>query len=521
MIEPMQDDMLEETEDESFDLVDDDLKTAADRFPRLAGSAYPDRFRFEQIPDDGEASEKAPDTPLMDPIFVYYRSMQKIPLLTREQEVDLARRIETAKANVLRFLSLTTIVSSKIMEIESELRPAEPFSPASQLNREERLDAESSISLEERDQTRIRLIHKIIVRLGRLEAKYRTAVLHLRECKSRKGNSKDPSREAILSSLQRIDFTETQINVLIRSVEDVLHMMEQAQRASLDPKSDRKSLREARMRLEELEMQYLTNIEKLREIRAAIYENKKEMMHAKDQVVRSNLRLVLSIAKKYSYPGLDFLDLVQEGNIGLMKAVDKFNYHLGNKFSTYATWWIRQSITRAIADQGRTIRVPVHMVEAINRALKAANDLRKRLGHEPTSVELARELRIPVSKVTQILDAAQEAVSLEASISDSKDTVLNDLVEDKKAVCPEVPLMNAGLREVANTALESLSCREQEILRMRYGLNEANKEYTLKECGEKFRVTRERIRQIEEKALLKLRVPHQSNKLLEYADFVN
>jgi RNA polymerase primary sigma factor len=326
------------------------------------------------------------------------------------------------------------------------------------------------------------------------------------------------SREAFFASFQAIDFSESQINSLVEAIDEVLQEMEQARHIVRRGKADQRQVREARLRLRKLEMQYLTSIDELRGIRKSIIENKREMMQAKDQLVRSNLRLVLSISKKYSYPGLDFLDLIQEGNIGLMKAVEKFNYHLGNKFSTYATWWIRQSITRAIADQGRTIRVPVHMVEAINRAVRAANDLRKRLGREPSKTELSRELKIPAFKVTQILDAAQETLSLEAGISSNKETVLNDFVEDKKAVSPIGPLMDSDLREATHSALKSLSSREQEILRMRYGLNEANREYTLQECGERFQVTRERIRQIEERALVKLRMPHHSNKLREYAD---
>ncbi len=333
------------------------------------------------------------------------------------------------------------------------------------------------------------------------------------------------NREAIFSSLQRIEFTENQIAELVSGLEDAMHQMEEAKRTirKLNHRHDTKpkQLRDARSRLKNLQQQYLTDVEDLRKILALISENKTEMLHAKDQFVRSNLRLVLSIAKNYSYPGLDLLDLVQEGNIGLMKAVDKFNYRLGHKFSTYATWWIRQSITRAIADQGRTIRVPVHMVEAMNRVLKVANELTKRNGREPSVHELAKELKTPVSKVTQILKAAQEPISLEASIADNKDAVLNKFIEDKTAVSPDEDVMKHNLREVTNSALQTLSSREQEIVRMRYGLNENGKEYTLQEVGEIFQVTRERIRQIEEKALFKLRSPYRSNKLREFSDFVS
>jgi RNA polymerase primary sigma factor len=304
-------------------------------------------------------------------------------------------------------------------------------------------------------------------------------------------------------------------------MEEALREMEQSRRIVQKKKFDKRALRAASNRLKELESRHLISIEELRKLVASIRKNKGEMLQVKDQFVRSNLRLVLSIAKNYSYPGFDLLDLVQEGNIGLMRAVDKFNYRMGYKFSTYATWWIRQSITRAIADQGRTIRVPVHMVEAINRVMKASNELRKRFGHEPSVVELAKELKTPAEKVALILDASQETISLEASITDKSDAVLNDFVKDKKAVSPEEPVMNENLREVANTALQSLSPREQEIVRMRYGMNESGREYTLQECGEKFQVTRERIRQIEERALMKLRMPHRSNVLREYAGFMS
>jgi RNA polymerase primary sigma factor len=241
------------------------------------------------------------------------------------------------------------------------------------------------------------------------------------------------------------------------------------------------------------------------------------MLQAKDQFARSNLRLVLSIARKYSYPGLDMLDLVQEGNLGLMRAVDKFNYRLGHKFSTYATWWIRQGISRAIADQGRTIRVPVHMVEAMNRVMKASNELTRRLGRQHSMPELAKELKTSVSALRDIFQIVQEPISLEAAIGDNPDALLNRFIEDKTAVSPDEGVLNHNLRELMNSALQMLSPREQQVLRMRFGLNEAERGYTLQEVGEVFRVTRERIRQIEEKALLKLRNPYRPNKLLDFA----
>ena len=311
------------------------------------------------------------------------------------------------------------------MEMADELQPGRAPAVEPQSGIEEKREVENEIPLEERTRIRLRQIRKVLIRLEKLEAKYRLARRVSRKGKSQEGKSKgdlskiQSSRKAIFLLLQKIDFSENQISRLIGGVEDVLHRMEEAHAAirvfSRPKESNRMPLRHARSRLKELESEYLTNVDELRKILALISENKTEMLQAKDQFVRSNLRLVLSIAKKYSYPGLDMLDLVQEGNIGLMKAVDKFNYRLGNKFSTYATWWIRQSISRAIADQGRTIRIPVHMIEAMNRVLKASNELTKRLGREHSVPELAKELKTSVLKVRDILKVAQEPISLEAS----------------------------------------------------------------------------------------------------------
>ena len=458
---------------------------------------------------------------------MYYRSLSKIPLLTREQEVYLAKKIESAKRNTFLLLSLTPITSSMIMEMADELRPGRAPAVEPQSGIEEKREVENEIPLEERTRIRLRQIRKVLIRLEKLEAKYRLAGRVSRKGKSQEGRSKGDlsriqiSRKAIFLLLQKIDFSENQISRLIGGVEDALHRMEDAHAAirvfSRPKESNRMPLRHARSRLKELESEYLTKVDELRKILALISENKTEMLQAKDQFVRSNLRLVLSIAKKYSYPGLDMLDLVQEGNLGLMRAVDKFNYRLGNKFSTYATWWVRQSISRAIADQGRTIRVPVHMIEAMNRVLKASNELTKRLGRKHSMPELAKELKTSVLKLRDILQVAQEPISLEATLGDNPDALLNRFIEDKTAVSPDEGVLNHNLRELMNSALQLLSPREQQIVRMRYGLNEAEREYTLQEVGEVFQVTRERIRQIEEKALLKLRNPYHSNKLLDFA----
>jgi len=529
MIELEQNGILEETDYDSIEL-DEEGSDASDTFPRLTRENYVDRVRFDRVPNENRMIGKEESAASADPLYIYYRSMSKIPLLTREQEVYLAKKIESAKLNTLRLLSLTTINSFKIIELAEELQPVGAQPAQTNLVMEEKRETENELSLEERAKIRIKQIRRIISRLEKLEELYRQARGSVQKSKSKAARSKDmekfeSNREKIFNSLQKIDFSENQIGILVESVEDVLHQMEEAQThfksVSRRYETNCKEVRAARARVKELETRYLTNMDELRKIVALISENKIEMLHAKDEFVRSNLRLVLSIAKNYSYPGLDLLDLVQEGNIGLMKAVDKFNYRLGHKFSTYATWWIRQSITRAIADQGRTIRIPVHMVEAMNRVLKVANELTKRLGREPSVHELAKELKTPVAKVTQILKAAQEPISLESSIADNKDAVLNKFIEDKNAISPDEDVMKHNLREVTDSALQSLSPREQEIVRMRYGLNDTGKEYTLQEVGEIFQVTRERIRQIEEKALLKLRSPYRSNKLREFADFMS
>lgn len=458
-------------------------------------------IKFDPIP--GECRSAAdPGAYDADPLQAYYRSLSCFPLLTREQEIFLAKRLETAKLEVLRLLSLTPITSSGIMRLSGELEPVMASEPAIMEEREEGRETCS----EERSRARQSLLQSIIGRLEKLETRYLEA--------RRKG--KLPKREKVLACLQQIKFTEKQIEGLIAGLETVLRQMEEA-KSSERHCAKRKALRPIPASLSELEAQHLTRFEDLRKIVTLIRNNQALILETKQQFVRANLRLVISIAKKYSYSRMEVSDLVQEGNIGLMRAVDKFDYRLGFKFSTYATWWIRQSITRAMADQGRTIRVPVHMIEAINRVTKATSELKKRLKNPPSKLDIARELGISVTELTKILEFAQEPISLDKCIGDDEDAALGDFVEDRKATSPELSVMDYDLGELTKSALLTLTPREQEIMRMRYGLNETGKEHTLEECGQKFLVTRERIRQIEEKALRKLRMPSRCHKLREYA----
>jgi len=526
MIELEQEEILENTDPYESEGTEDD-EAGSDEFSGLTRENYVDRVRFDRVPSESRSGrgEDSGSTASADPLYIYYRSMSKIPLLTREEEVYLAKKIETAKVNTLRLLSLTPVFTRLLLENPEEIQPAPP-----QAAQGVTVETHELEPIEERNRLRARAVRKITGRLEKLEEKYRFLKADLergsrQEDRERKLKRIKTCRASVARLLEQIDFSENQINELIQGVEDVARAMERVEKRTREGERRRdgatSKVRSLKAQLRDLEAEHLTSASELRRILDLIHENKVEMARAKDEFVRANLRLVLSIAKNYSYPGLDLLDLVQEGNIGLMKAVDKFNYRLGHKFSTYATWWIRQSITRAIADQGRTIRIPVHMVEAMNRVLKTSNELTKRLGREPTVQELAKELRTPVAKITQILKAAQEPISLEASIADNKDAVLNKFIEDKNAVSPDDDVMRNSLREITDAALQSLSPREQEIVRMRYGLNDAGKEYTLQEVGEMFQVTRERIRQIEEKALVKLRSPYRSGKLREFADFVS
>ncbi len=551
----------------SSDKIDDMMMIFDEMDIEIVDSSQKVKVLKEKIDKDGEAIDEEEDTlPLeedaggrvTDPVKMYLREMGMVCLLTREGEVEIAKRIEQGEQEVIDAIIATPIGVREILDLREKIaqdklrvrdvlknldEDFEEYSTAEEDNEKEKLleQLEEVQQLYEDNLQTEELILSTTPEGKDLEAaerylcdnKERIAELlknlhlekrqvdrivsKLRSCVERVEKGEEEIEKCMLRTGKPVQ----ELHRLFRHVKNNPDTLDQiANDLSLEGNEFlemEKTIKNGRRRIRRVEQEAKIDVRSLKQIMRQVDAGEAKAKEAKRELVEANLRLVVSIAKKYTNRGLQFLDLIQEGNIGLMKAVDKFEYQRGYKFSTYATWWIRQAITRAIADQARTIRIPVHMIETINKLIRTSRYLVQELGREPAPEEIAEKMEFPLEKVRKVLKIAKEPISLETPIGEEEDSHLGDFIEDKKVTSPVDAVINLNLSEQTRKVLSTLTPREEKVLRMRFGIGE-KADHTLEEVGQDFAVTRERIRQIEAKALRKLRHPSRRKKLKSFID---
>ncbi|MGB0355411.1 MAG: RNA polymerase sigma factor RpoD [Opitutales bacterium] len=480
---------------------------------KLMDSKDVEKFKKKKEETEEETARTNQSDMLDDPVRMYLKQMGKVPLLSREEEVDISKRIESAETAALKIIYSVSLTNDFQLEICKKL-----------LEREERFDR---VVLDKKIDSReayFRSLNKQVIALEELDAKIKKAWVSFEAAKNETQRKRSLTRfknhEGELAPIFKKcclklkvfeDFLQ-QVNPDLKAIARNLHNLELSKKDLAKIKRKGVKLEQIKSDLKEARSKFRMEPDELVALIKDLRLNMRLAHKAKTEMVEANLRLVISIAKKYTNRGLSFLDLIQEGNMGLMKAVEKFEYRRGYKFSTYATWWIRQAITRSIADQARTIRIPVHMIETLNKVMQVQKQLLQELGHEPTPDEVAKEMGLPLDKVQSIMKMAQQPISLQSPVGDSDDTNFGDFIEDKGAENPYDMTAYSLLREKIIDVLDSLTERERNVLSLRFGLKDGYSR-TLEEVGRQFKVTRERIRQIEAKALRKMRHPTRIRQL--------